>query len=865
MVPDSDRDGRSNLHDADSDADGLNDKNENQSPEGSDPSLADTDQDGMTDQVEAAGWAICSPWGRWTTSNPRLPDTDLDGLTDAQEKAARLDPRGDTDADGLSDPMEQQGWAVNANGEARLVTSDPCKADQDGDQLLDAGEFSLGTDPRLADTDVDGASDYAEDWDHDAQGEEGETSALDRDSDDDGLTDGEEAQLAGGELDPLAADTDDDDVSDFAEVRTYGTNPVNEDTDGDRLPDGVELGLPEAGGSPDRVTDAKYFDTDHDGFSDGGETYYYGTNPLVADTDCDGQEDSDDPNPYTANVPPGEARPATERACPSAPTGNFNLALADLPLLSDVLQLPVGTASAEAASGDVGLLVFDSDGTITMLARAPESEAAILAVQAVVWLDGQIRISADGALSAGSGRITAELQPIDEPTADEPGSNPWTHAVRMALPEGMVEATSATWGLTFVDANLNSATYTGEASGFQLEEVVYQDELTPADEQDYDDPTNSTPEGSGWDYVHGNLTGTQPEPEPMSASMAGFSVGLGNQTEQGRYWIYRIVQPEEPTLVGAIVDDQLVLQAPGHMQVPIKAVLYTDTGVEVPDDEVNLYTQANWFGSAAKLFKKVVQATTKVFTAVVSSAAVVYNKAAQVVKSTTLAIYDEMRNPRTPVAFAARMAIDIVGIGDVIDIIDGVQKGDWLQVGIGAACLAMTVIPVLKGPVSAMKASLRVAEGAGASMKLLNKVGSTVQAFVKEGAAAAPKIDRLNDVLHKASVGSSAKKPLMKGVEVVLEAEGGNVVGTRRLVDTTLNAGLAGKQAATKGEAAAEAIVRQTKNSPELPYSSLAKTDAKLSVQAPDAATQVVDVMRTRQVTGLPLASRLTCSSHHAR
>ena len=56
---------------------------------------------------------------------------------------------------------------------------------------------------------------------------------------------------------------------------TIGTDPLDEDTDGDGLNDGDE-------------------DTDGDGLNDGDEVYTHQTDPLVADTDGDGLNDGDE-------------------------------------------------------------------------------------------------------------------------------------------------------------------------------------------------------------------------------------------------------------------------------------------------------------------------------------------------------------------------------------------------------------------------------------------------------------------------------------------------------------------------------------------------------------------------------------------
>ncbi len=58
------------------------------------------------------------------------------------------------------------------------------------------------------------------------------------DTDGDGLTDAEEAQLG---TNPQMVDTDNDGLTDREEVMIYKTNPLNPDTDGDSYLDGMEV------------------------------------------------------------------------------------------------------------------------------------------------------------------------------------------------------------------------------------------------------------------------------------------------------------------------------------------------------------------------------------------------------------------------------------------------------------------------------------------------------------------------------------------------------------------------------------------------------------------------------------------------
>jgi hypothetical protein len=99
------------------------------------------------------------------------------------------------------------------------------------------------------------------------------------DTDEDGLTDVEEAALG---TDPENPDTDEDGISDGDEVNVWGSDPLNLDSDGDTLYDGGELIYGTSILNPD---------TDGDGLSDGDEVYLHDTDPTNPDTDGDGFND----------------------------------------------------------------------------------------------------------------------------------------------------------------------------------------------------------------------------------------------------------------------------------------------------------------------------------------------------------------------------------------------------------------------------------------------------------------------------------------------------------------------------------------------------------------------------------------------
>jgi hypothetical protein len=124
------------------------------------------------------------------------------------------------------------------------------------------------------------------------------------DSDNDGLLDG--GSIAVGSGDPRysawAADivfTDNAGQRTFRGENEMGTEPLDPDTDGDGLPDGVETHTGVWVSVSNTGTDPTHSDTDRDALPDGAETHTgvfvslsnTGTNPNLADTDGDGAGD----------------------------------------------------------------------------------------------------------------------------------------------------------------------------------------------------------------------------------------------------------------------------------------------------------------------------------------------------------------------------------------------------------------------------------------------------------------------------------------------------------------------------------------------------------------------------------------------
>jgi hypothetical protein len=144
----------------------------------------DTDGDGLSDWEE----------GRVYRTDSQLPDTDTDGLDDGLEvlEYFTLPLVADTDGDGYLDGIE-----VRLKTDPLDEDSRPSSPDLDGDGISNEDEQRHGSDPQRRDSDFDGLSDGEEitQW---------FTSPVLLDTDGDGAWDGEEVSAGS---DPSDADS----------------------------------------------------------------------------------------------------------------------------------------------------------------------------------------------------------------------------------------------------------------------------------------------------------------------------------------------------------------------------------------------------------------------------------------------------------------------------------------------------------------------------------------------------------------------------------------------------------------------------------------------------------------------------------
>nr|AYM52589.1 cell surface protein [Aetherobacter sp.] len=286
-------------NDADTDDDGV--------PDGAevDPQ-ADTDGDGLINLLDPDsdndGLYDGTELGK-DCEGPGTNKAKHHCIADADQGATKTDPLlADTDGSGARDGSED--WNLNGKVDAdetdpNLGSDDVNVVDTDGDKLGDKLEAFLHGSPDDADSDDDGVLDGDEANPADDTDGDGLICLLDADSDNDGLFDGTE--VGKNCLDP-ATNQSAGRCRPDANHGVTKTSAVMRDTDGGGASDGSEDvnldGLVDPGETDPtkKSDDGKVTDSDGDGLGDKLETKI-GSDPHDGDTDDDGLLDGDEANP----------------------------------------------------------------------------------------------------------------------------------------------------------------------------------------------------------------------------------------------------------------------------------------------------------------------------------------------------------------------------------------------------------------------------------------------------------------------------------------------------------------------------------------------------------------------------------------
>jgi hypothetical protein len=285
-LPDTDGDEAADFRDLDSDNDGLPDLLEG----GLNPSLVDTNSDGVVDGTDTDSDGIpnsvdsLTGFGDNNGSTSSLSNVDGDSIPDYQEldsdndgtpdrteaglptgtgtpdadKDGRIDAAADTDRDGIADSIDSApglyGGFEDSDGDRIPNVYD---LDDDNDGIPDLTEQN-GNPTR--DTDGDGILD-----------------SLDQDADNDGITDLSESGLTAAQI--TALDTNGDGVIDA--TNTFGQNGLVDAAE--TIPDSGILSYAVADTDKDGIRDFQDLDSDNDGINDSVEKTF--------DTDGDGAAD----------------------------------------------------------------------------------------------------------------------------------------------------------------------------------------------------------------------------------------------------------------------------------------------------------------------------------------------------------------------------------------------------------------------------------------------------------------------------------------------------------------------------------------------------------------------------------------------
>ena len=238
-------------NDADCDADFVSNGDEVNA--GTDPQNPDTDGDGDRDGTDSDPLDPCAYSSNQNTNEAtetwNTSDCDGDTISNGQEVIDGTNPlKADTDGDGDRDDTDPDPLDLCVWGETQIIeNAEPVwkNADCDNDGVINADDPAPLNPDRDGDGDLDGSDTDADDpcsWSENQDPANAEPAWANLDCDNDGLSNGEEVNNYG--TDPRNEDTDGDGYSDPIEIRE-GSDPTDpnstpDDCDGDFDPDSTD-------------------------------------------------------------------------------------------------------------------------------------------------------------------------------------------------------------------------------------------------------------------------------------------------------------------------------------------------------------------------------------------------------------------------------------------------------------------------------------------------------------------------------------------------------------------------------------------------------------------------------------------------
>ncbi|MFM2170214.1 MAG: hypothetical protein RI957_443 [Verrucomicrobiota bacterium] len=270
---------------------------------------------------------------------------------------------------------------------------------------------------------------------------------------------------------PINRDTDSDGLLDGDEINRYRTSPILVDTDGDGLSDSVEINT--------HRTDPTTPDTDGDGLSDGQEingVNGFTSNPLAADSDGDGIIDAVEVNALTPSDPNNAQSYPTGTPPELGMQHSYPVKLTDDRTVSiDQTYAQFGQRPTTSKIGEDGsavlrdangvLIWMNRDGVASVIPAPSVADALFVTNSEVVIWDNKYSMPADSLENepeslvtiyrrAANGALTASAQiTLIGTIVETPSVTPATYALNLLTYNRWDDQTESFYGAQEVDVS----------------------------------------------------------------------------------------------------------------------------------------------------------------------------------------------------------------------------------------------------------------------------------------------------------------------------------------------------------------------------------------------------------------------------